>query len=72
MKRKYFLLAVLFSGILPVVRSQEALTYQLPPDEIVKIVDAPATPGISVSPDKANILIIQRPSLITIKELSEE
>ncbi len=72
MKRKYFLLAVLFSGILPVVRSQEALTYQLPPDEIVKIVDAPAAPGISVSPDKANILIIQRPSLITIKELSEE
>ncbi|HQM70987.1 MAG TPA: hypothetical protein PK521_16910, partial [Bacteroidales bacterium] len=72
MKRKYFLLAVLLSGILPAVRSQEALKYQLPPDEIVRIVDAQATPGISVSPDKANILIIKRSSLITIKELSEE
>jgi len=72
MKGKYFLLTVLISGILPAVRSQEPLRYQLPPGEIVKIVDAPATPAVSVSPDKMNILIIQRPSMITISRLSEE
>lgn len=71
MKRKFFLTVVLFSGILPVLRSQEPLKYQLPPEEIVQIIDAPVTPVISVSPDKLNIVIIQRPSLITIEELSE-
>ena len=72
MKRKCFLAIVLFSGIFPVLKSQEPLKYQLPPEEIVRIVDAPVTPVISVSSDKMNILIIQRPSIITIRELSEE
>ncbi len=52
--------------------SQEALRYQLPPEEIVKIVDAPVTPMVSVSPDKSRILVIERPPIITIAELSEE
>ncbi|OFY57271.1 MAG: hypothetical protein A2V50_05380 [Bacteroidetes bacterium RBG_19FT_COMBO_42_10] len=51
---------------------QEALKYQLPHDEIVKIVDAPVTPLVSISPDKTKILIIERPPIITISELSEE
>ncbi len=51
---------------------QDALKYQLPPAEIVKIVDAPQTPVVSVSPDKANILLIERPGIITIEELSAE
>ena len=42
------------------------MKYQLPPAEIVKIVDAPLTP------DKANILLIERSSIITIEELSDE
>jgi len=52
--------------------SQEALTYQLPPSEIVKIVDAPQSSSVSVSPDQSNILVIERPELITIEELSTE
>ena len=52
--------------------AQEALKYQLPPSEIVKIVDAAPTPVVSVSPDKTNILIIERPGNITISELSAE
>lgn len=52
--------------------SQEALKYQLPPAEIIKIVDAPMTPMVSVSPDKSAIVIIERSPIITIKELSEE
>ncbi len=61
-----FVFASLFTS------GQEALKYQLPPAEIVKIVDAPLTPSISVSPDKSNILIIERSPIITIKELSAE
>lgn len=51
---------------------QEALKYQLPPAEIVKIADAPPTPSVSVSPDKLNLLLIGRPGNITIRELSAE
>ncbi|MBW6501814.1 MAG: hypothetical protein K0B05_10515, partial [Bacteroidales bacterium] len=54
------------------VNSQEALRYQVPPEEIVKIVDAPATPIVSVSSDKTAIVIIERAPIITITELSEE
>jgi dipeptidyl aminopeptidase/acylaminoacyl peptidase len=72
MIRKLALISALFSIILPDTRSQEPLKYQLPPDEIVRIVDAPATPFVSVSPDKSNIVIIERPPIITISELSLE
>ncbi len=54
------------------LQAQDALKYQLPPSEIVKIVDAPMTPLTSVSPDKSSILLIERSSIITIKELSAE
>jgi dipeptidyl aminopeptidase/acylaminoacyl peptidase len=52
--------------------AQEALKYQIPPDAIVKIVDAPQTPTVSISPDKANILLMERAPIITIRELSME
>jgi dipeptidyl aminopeptidase/acylaminoacyl peptidase len=54
------------------ITGQEALKYQLPPESIVKIVDAPPTPMVSISPDKSNILLIERSGMITIKELSAE
>ncbi len=72
MVRKFFIIstATLFTFIK--VYAQDALKYQLPPDEIVKIVDAPPTPSVSVSPDKSCMIIIERPGLITISDLSEE
>lgn len=72
MRTKTFFIVIL--ALLPsmALRSQGPLKYQLPPGEIVKIVDAPATPGFSVSPDKSRIVIVERPSLITISELSAE
>jgi dipeptidyl aminopeptidase/acylaminoacyl peptidase len=51
---------------------QEALKYQFPPEAIVKIVDAPQTPAVSISPDRSTVLLMERPGLITIKELSAE
>lgn len=54
------------------ISGQEALKYQLPPEEIIKVVDAPQTPVISISPDRSSILLVERPALITIRELSAE
>jgi hypothetical protein len=69
-KSLMLILALAVSSLL--LKSQEALKYQLPPSEIVKIVDAQPTPAVSVSPDKSSIIIIERPGNITIKELSAE
>ena len=54
------------------ISAQEALKYQLPPADIIKIVDAPQTPTVSISPDKSNILLIERHGIITIEDLSAE
>jgi len=69
-KSLIILSSVVFFGI--AASAQEALKYQLPPAEIVKIVDAAPTPAISISPDKTNIVIIERAGNITIAELSAE
>jgi dipeptidyl aminopeptidase/acylaminoacyl peptidase len=50
--------------------SQESLNYQLPPQEIIDMVDAPGTPGISFSPDASVMLILDRPELPTIEDLA--
>jgi len=68
-KLSLLLMSALFTAA---ATSQEALKYQLPPEEIMKIVDAPVTPMVSVSPDRSRILVIERTPIITIAELSEE
>lgn len=70
-KRLLFVLTLVFT-VVSAVNSQEPLKYQMPPGEIVRIVDAPVTPVISVSPGKQNILIIERSPIITMRELSNE
>jgi len=72
MKRKFYLLVAFLQIILLAAMPQGALKYQVPPDEIVRIVDAPVTPQISVSPAKTDILVIERAPLITISGLSAE
>ena len=44
--------------------------YQMPPEDIVRIAEAPPTPGISVSPDKARVVLTHRESLVPLAELS--
>ncbi len=67
-----FLVFSAFLFIVADIMAQEPLKYQLPPDEIVKIADAPQTPDISVSPDKSSIILIELQGLLTIADLSEE
>ena len=45
--------------------------YKMPPKAIVDIVDAPKTPNISISPNKKYVLFLGKPSLLSIKELSQ-
>jgi len=73
-------LLVLSCACLPCLSAQQGasatdLKYQLPPEAIVKIVDAPPTPIISLSPAHGTgprrILIEQSSSLPTIADLAE-
>jgi dipeptidyl aminopeptidase/acylaminoacyl peptidase len=50
---------------------QEDLTYQVPPDKIVKLADAKRTPIVAVSPDGNNIILVERPGYPSIKVLSQ-
>ncbi len=45
--------------------------YRRPPEEIASVVDAPFTPSVSVSPDRRNMLILTRPGLPGIDEVSQ-
>lgn len=72
MKKNIFSAFIAFILTASVSLTQEALKYQLPPDEIVRIVDAPLAPLFSVSPDKAIILLAERQGLPTIKDLAAE
>lgn len=45
--------------------------YRLPPQSIVDLIDAPPTPGVSVGPKGKRLLILHRPSLAPISEVSQ-
>lgn len=64
-----FILALLisFAGF-----SQEPLGYQLPPQEIIDLVEAPGTPSTSISPDNATIAFIGSPGIRDLEDLAKE
>ncbi|MBL9201193.1 MAG: prolyl oligopeptidase family serine peptidase, partial [Opitutaceae bacterium] len=51
--------------------AQGDTTYRTPSAALAAIVDAPLTPLVSISPDKANLLLLERPSLPPVAELAE-
>lgn len=50
--------------------AQDNLSYQKPPDEIAKLVDAPLTPAVLFSPDKSMMILLDRSDYPSIEELS--
>ncbi len=44
--------------------------YRLPPQEVVEIIDAPSAPSIITSPDQAWMILVDRPTLPDIAEVS--
>ena len=59
---------VFLAGIAP---GQETIDYQMPPQAIADIADAAPTPGVVVDPTKRWLLVLERPSLSSIRELAE-
>ena len=45
--------------------------YQVPPPALAALVDAPLAPGVSISPDDSQILLMTRQTLPSIAELSQ-
>lgn len=52
------------------LQSQEGTPYMLPPDGILSIVDAPATPSLSIQPQGDVMLLLDNPSMSGIDELA--
>jgi len=46
--------------------------YRVPPPELARVVDAPVTPSVSLSPDQQTLLVIEWYGLPGIDELSQE
>jgi dipeptidyl aminopeptidase/acylaminoacyl peptidase len=61
--------AVVLSAVPSLVAAQPG--YRQPPAPIADILDAPQTPAVFVSPDRAWLLLAERASLPSIAELSE-
>src|ERR1700733_4899416 len=51
--------------------SAEELTYKLPPKPIADLVDVSPTPDSQLSPDRKTLLLLERPSLPGIVEVSQ-
>lgn len=50
--------------------AQESITYQRPPDDIAKLIEAPLTPAIGLSHDNAWMVLMERSDFPSIEELS--
>ncbi len=62
-----FLLLGSFSGMIGAMQNED---YQLPPQSIVDVVDAAPEPAVAFSPDGKWMLLIQRPALPAIADVS--
>jgi len=70
MMRKILVTFVL-AGSCILAGAQNINGYQLPPEAIVSIVDAPQTPSVQLSPDNQTMLLLHRPGLPSIADLSQ-
>lgn len=68
--RNMIVTAILASATL-LMSAQDKGGYQLPPEAIVSLIDAPQTPSVLLSPDNLTMLLMHRPGLPTIADLSQ-
>ena len=64
------LAAAVAAGALPLAPALAQTGYETPPDAIVRIAEAPATPAISVAPGAAHAVLLHRDTLIPLAELA--
>ncbi|MDX2415078.1 MAG: hypothetical protein QNK33_07795, partial [Bacteroidales bacterium] len=70
--RKNLFTLLLLAALSLTLSAQNGLKYQKPPKEIVEILNASPTPGVSISPDKKLIALTQSPGMPTIEDISRE
>jgi len=59
-----------FLLLVPVALAQQDPGYRLPPPEVVRLIDAPETPRVQISPDGRWMLLVERPALPSIADVS--
>jgi dipeptidyl aminopeptidase/acylaminoacyl peptidase len=69
MNRRLFVGAALVALTAAPLAAQD--TYRLPPQEVVDILDAPATPFVRVSPDQEWLVLAHRKSMPSIADMSQ-
>ena len=65
------LLFILFLSVLK-LNAQESLNYQLPPDEILELVDVTLAPSVLIDDKKENMIFLYRDAYKNIDDLSRE
>ncbi|MCA0270351.1 MAG: prolyl oligopeptidase family serine peptidase [Bacteroidetes bacterium] len=70
MRRPLLALALVVALAAPSYAQAPAGGYRTPAPELVRLVDAPATPGVVVSPDGQTLLFVEQSDLPTIEEIS--
>ena len=70
MRRLAFLLVMTAFLAVPVFAQEPAVTYQMPPQVLADIIDAPPTPGVYLTPDKEWLLLLERPGNPSIEEVA--
>ena len=68
--RKILLTAILAVSAM-LISAQDKTGYQLPPEAIISLIDAPQTPSVLLSPDNQTMLLLYRPGLPSIADLSQ-
>ena len=66
------LFTVLFMLSVAAASGQENLGYQVPPQEILELADAPLAPSVLMDDDKKFMILLYRNTYKTIEELSQE
>ncbi len=67
-----FTLSIMTMLFTSIAFTQDNAGYQTPPKAIADLIDAPLTPSLSISPDDQWLLLLERPSLPSIEEVSQE
>lgn len=68
---KYLVYFAFFVSIVNVY-AQESSTYQIPPDEILELVDVPRAPSVILDDSKENMILLYRDAYKSIEDLSQE
>ncbi len=66
-----FLVCIGFAILTASLHAQAPSGYQTPPDAIAALVNAPATPGVSFSPDRKWMLLLEQPGYPSIEEVAQ-